>query len=62
MGYDDWKLASDADSPYDDAPLDEPDGPTCIYCSGPIAILDDNEPYCSALCAAYADMDNNEDR
>lgn len=45
-----------------DEPVDEPDGPTCTYCSAPIPWLDNNEPYCSALCACYAARDNQEDR
>ncbi len=43
-------------------PLAEYDGPACIYCGEPIDGLDDNEPFCSALCACYADLDNREDR
>lgn len=46
----------------DDDACGEYHGPTCIYCSGPIHELDNNEPYCSALCACYADRDNQEDR
>ncbi len=42
-----------------DEPLDDP---TCIYCGAVIDYLDNNEPYCSALCACYADFDNREDR
>ena len=45
-------------SPDDDAPID----PTCIYCGATIDYLDNHEPYCSALCACYADLDNREDR
>lgn len=42
---------------------DEPEGPQCIYCGEPITWpLDDNEPYCSALCACYAMQDNEDDR
>ena len=45
-----------------DEPIAEYEGPACIYCGEPIAELDNNEPYCSALCACYADLDNREDR
>lgn len=42
--------------------LDEPEGPRCIYCGELIPWLDNNEPYCSALCACYAMRDNEDDR
>lgn len=39
----------------------EYDGPVCIYCNGPIADLDDYEPYCSQQCALWAELDSLED-
>ena len=39
----------------------EYDGPVCIYCGDPTPVLDDYEPYCSALCACYASLDSMED-
>ncbi len=62
MGYDDWKTASPDIDLSADEPIAEYDGPTCIYCGEPCAVLDNHEPFCSALCACYADIDNMEDR
>lgn len=56
---------SSDDTTIDDYdPLTDADyeGPSCIYCGEPCAHLDDSEPYCSALCACYAERDNREDR
>ena len=38
----------------------EYDGPTCIYCSKPLPTFA-HTPYCSSLCASYADRDNELD-
>lgn len=49
---------------YGTEPEPEPEGPTCVYCGEPINPLfaDENDNYCSSLCACYADKDNEEDR
>lgn len=47
----------------DDTTPEEYNGPVCSYCGEPAP--DDNDthhPYCSALCACYAERDNLEDR
>ena len=39
---------------------DEPDAPLCLWCNEPLPA--DQTDYCSALCAYYAERDNQEDR
>jgi hypothetical protein len=48
----------------DDFPELIADEPTCYYCGVPIdaRFADENDYYCSSLCAAYAERDNREDR
>lgn len=46
----------------DDTQPWEYDGPVCAYCGEPAPDDSNDTPYCSALCACYADRDNQEDR
>lgn len=51
----------DFDLSADGAPTPEYDGPTCYYCGEPMPFpAVELDIYCSALCACYAERDNNE--